>query len=382
MGYRFLIDIEWGDEMKKIVGFSILCFFFILPATVFAQEKVYEVDASVLLVREEPASNSDVIGKLQAGDKIKVFQEKHGWYQTYVNGQSGWVASQYLFASDSETAVETTSSKEITVQAEGTRIRSGPDTSNSIINFATNGDKFSVVETQSDWIKVQLNDGSTGWVARWLTSDSANDSQSSSSNETTQSESAEVEQVARTENNGDGDLSGYNIVLDPGHGGHDPGAIGLYGNQEKDLAMIAANQIASDLESAGANVILTRSNDTFISLEERVNISHSYHTDAFISLHYNANPLRLVNGISTYYTNDSDQSFAYQMQQSLAEHVDLTDRGVMHESLHVLRNNDNPALLLELGFITNPHDIEVIQTESYQSNIGQAVTNALSNYFH
>lgn len=369
--------------MRKVIGLTLLCFFFILPAAVFAQEKTYEVSSTVsaLMVREEPASNSDIIGKLKAGDKVKVFKEEHGWFQTYFNGQQGWVASHYLYASSESSSSESSASEvsnnqEVTIQADGTRIRTGPETSYRIQTMASNGDTFPMVETQNDWVQISLPDGSTGWVAGWLTNEGG---QAAPASDTTQ---AETPQVNSSNTAANGDLSGYNIVIDPGHGGHDPGAVGLHGVQEKDLIMRAINPIVSELEKAGANVILTRSDDRFVSLEDRVKISHSYNTDAFISIHLNTNPLTVINGISTHYYNNNSKSLAYTMQESLGSQLNLANRGVMYDGLYVLRNNNHPALLLELGFITNANDLSVIQSESYPADAAKGITNGLIRYFN
>ncbi|MFD1039081.1 N-acetylmuramoyl-L-alanine amidase [Virgibacillus byunsanensis] len=177
-------------------------------------------------------------------------------------------------------------------------------------------------------------------------------------------------------------LEGYNIVLDPGHGGKDPGAIGLGGVHEKDFIMPTTYKVAQHLRDAGATVILTRTADYFVPLGERIRISNSYNTDAFISLHYNTFPTYTVNGISTfYYTNGNDRKLAHEIQSSLAANVPLKNRGIMQGDYRVLRKNSDLAVLLELGFITNPDDLSTVQTLEFQNGVAEGIVEGLRSYF-
>src|SRR5699024_8862718 len=136
------------------------------------------------------------------------------------------------------------------------------------------GETFPLIKVNGDWLNVLLDDGSTAWVASWLT----NQHSTPNNNEKTPIHTEDV-------------LKGYNIILDPGHGGIDSGALSINGEQEKDFTLTVANAVAEKLREAGATVLFTRSNNSYVSLEDRVKISHSYWTDAFISLHYDAFPL-------------------------------------------------------------------------------------------
>src|SRR5699024_6053119 len=121
----------------------------------------------------------------------------------------------------------------------------------------------------------------------------------------------EKEQPQSKKQNLNGSLEGLTIVLDPGHGGKDPGSIGLDGVQEKDFIMNISEKVAQQLQAAGADVVFTRTGDYFISLEQRVGISHDHNADAVISLHYNAFPVITVQGINTYfYSNGANQELA------------------------------------------------------------------------
>ena len=362
-----------------LIGIGVLLLSITISPQVDAQDgTTYGVGTSSLNVRGAPSQDAKTIGSLNPGDQVVVFQENHGWAQTYLAGKEAWVASQYLFPVEAKQQAETASrpSKDtVTVSSVGVRVRSGPGTNYSIIGFTTTGDTYTHLENQNDWVKVMLHDGSTGWIAAWLTDSGTNVSQTAPT-------TTDKRPHMQLSQEGDGSLAGYNIVLDPGHGGNDPGAIGFNGVMEKNLTLSIAETVASHLRSAGATVKVTRAGDQYVSLDERVQFSGSYQTDAFISLHYNAFPFMAVNGIGTYYsTNGQDRTLAESIQHSIGKHVGLHDRGVHYGNYHVLRENSDLSVLIELGFITNPNDLFTIQTRKYQNNVAEAITSGLENYF-
>ncbi|UOQ86857.1 N-acetylmuramoyl-L-alanine amidase [Gracilibacillus salinarum] len=355
---------------KRVIIFSLIFLFFLLPVSVSASE-VYEVDADVLMVREGPSSDSAVIGKLKQGDHVSVFEESYGWYQTYFGGQKGWVASQYVIGKkDANTENETAQDEEITITKQNVRIRSGPGTTYRMIGSASHGDTYHLVETSKNWVKVERLNGSTGWIASWLTNKQA----------TPPSTETEVQPPVSNQQRTE-ELEGKTIILDPGHGGIDPGAIGVGDVFEKDLTLQVADDIATALRNAGAHVLLTRSDDRYVSLQQRVQISNAYNTDLFLSLHFNAMSSSAINGTSVHYYDETSRQLAYQMQSDVSDYTGLMNRGVMQDGYYVLRNNQHQALLLELGFITNPHDLLTIQTEDYQVGLAQGITQGLVEYF-
>src|SRR5699024_2249859 len=178
-------------------------------------------------------------------------------------------------------------------------------------------------------------------------------------------------------------LAGYNIMLDPGHGGIDPGALSLYTEKEKTLTLDFSKVIAERLRDAGATVLLTRSKDAYVSLPDRVRISESYLTDAFISIHFNAFTSSASNGVSTHYYEDGkSMELAQHIQTALDQHTNLTNRGVKQDDYYVLRENSKTSVLVELGFITNPSDLEIIGNGSYSSEVSEAILEGLTDYFH
>ncbi|WP_167751374.1 N-acetylmuramoyl-L-alanine amidase [Lentibacillus salicampi] len=258
-------------------------------------------------------------------------------------------------------------------------VRSSPSHSADVVGHLAGGDQAVVFQEKNGWAQTYYN-GQIAWVAsQYLYSvdrDAAVQNSSSAGND----HAVETESVS-TE--GSGTLDGITIVLDPGHGGKDPGAIGLRGTMEKSHTLSTADRVAQGLLEAGANVMLTRSDDTYVSLENRVNHSNVHATDAFISLHYNAFPLEAVNGFSTYYyTDGNDYQLAGDIQTGLEQHMDLNSRGLMKNGYHVLRKNSDLSVLVELGFITNPYDLSVIQTAQHKANVADGIVAGLVSYFN
>ena len=190
-----------------------------------------------------------------------------------------------------------------------------------------------------------------------------------------------------------GGISGKTIVLDPGHGGSDPGAIGPTGLQEKQVTLPIAEYLKSILEAKGAKVILTRTTDVDVygphasgvdELQARVNVANGNQADAFISIHINSFSNPNVGGIATYYFDGSDQSkkLASSVQGQIAEHSGFNgDRGIQPGNLYVLRHSFMPSILVELGFISNPKEEGHLKETSTRQAFANELAKGLELYF-
>lgn len=381
-------------KTKKIylLAAILLIVSFFLPNVSLANDDSYEVSSAVLNIRSEPSNDASLVGQFTKGDTVNVFDEQHGWVQTYYGGEPVWVAKHHLISTgdsnqeaapaaeeaNEEAAAEpaVNSSGTVTVSADSIYVRSGPSTSDTILSYAYKGDSFDVSSTSGDWIEISLGNGETGWIASWLTTNG------SGNEEAATEDTVPTVEAAQTQSSSSGSLSGYTIVIDPGHGGKDPGAIGLNNLNEKDVVTSTADYVVQQLEEAGANVIMTRNGDYFVSLDERARISNSYNTDAFISLHYDSFSAVPVSGVTTYYNSDSDAALASSLNSTLSSTVSLPSRGTQHAGYKVLENTNAPSVLIELGYITNPHDVTVVQTGDYQSSVARAITNGLINHLN
>lgn len=129
-------------------------------------------------------------------------------------------------------------------------------------------------------------------------------------------------------------LKGYTVMIDPGHGGRDPGSVEPNVIHEKDLITNTSDAMKKALRNAGANVIITRTEDEQVSLENRRNMSNEESPEAFISVHYNTFTDPSVSGFSTFYfSNEKDYQLAHSINQSLTAAIELRDRGVKGEQL-------------------------------------------------
>ena len=136
------------------------------------------------------------------------------------------------------------------------------------------------------------------------------------------------------------------------------------------------------LQDAGTNVILSRSNDTFVSLDNRVQTAHNNQADLFISLHYDAIEVaNSMGGTTTYYYSDTNLDLANTINRYLTNMGPLNNNGVRHGNYYVLRTNRQPAILLELGYMNNSTDIQYIHTRAYQSAVVESLYQALREYF-
>ncbi|MED4129348.1 N-acetylmuramoyl-L-alanine amidase [Shouchella miscanthi] len=231
-------------------------------------------------------------------------------------------------------------------------VRSGPSTSAEVIGVKYNGDIVEFINEGQGWGR--LIDGS-GYVSLdWI---KKIDVQAASTN-------SEVEPKR--------------IMLDPGHGGHDSGAA-ANGLMEKDIVLAIAHKTKQRLEELGYVVNMTRETDVFLSLEERVSSTSSWGADQFVSIHANGHTNTEARGIETFYhpSSSSSQVLAQSTQQALLQTTGEIDRGVKPETFHVLRNSKIPAILVEVGFITNSEEAVKLNDDAYQTTIAHAIAKGI-----
>jgi len=215
------------------------------------------------------------------------------------------------------------------------------------------------------------------------------------------------------------------IVIDAGHGGHDTGTIGPTGLMEKDLCLDVALRLGKIIEQKlpGADVVFTRSDDTFIPLEERTRIANDAKADLFISIHANSSPNQGARGVETYYLNlkgspeamevaarenavsqesvhdledlvkkiartekiDESKELAEDVQDSLSKRIQRTakpvkNRGVRKAPFVVLIGADMPSILTEISFLSNPSDEQLLKKPEYRQHIAEGVYQGVSAY--
>jgi N-acetylmuramoyl-L-alanine amidase len=213
------------------------------------------------------------------------------------------------------------------------------------------------------------------------------------------------------------------IVIDPGHGGHDTGTIGPNGLLEKDLVLDVGKRLGKQLERLGAEVVYTRTDDTFIPLETRTAIANQEQADLFVSIHANSSRDPDARGVETYYLNftssrdalevaarenavseksihelqdlvkkialkekiEESHEFASDVQQSLygglsVKNPGIRDRGVKKAPFIVLIGANMPSILSEISFVSNPGDEKKLETPEYRQRIADSLYRGIAKY--
>ncbi|AYA77136.1 N-acetylmuramoyl-L-alanine amidase [Bacillus sp. Y1] len=323
------------------------------------------ITATTLNVRSTGSLSGKIVGTVSKGQAFEILAEENNWAKIKLkNGQLGWVASWYLSKEQSSTTskVDVEQNSTVTILYNGTNIRKSATTNSSVISRANAGETFTVLSVKNDWYEIQMKDGSKGFVAGWLV--------------TVSGASQQIERPGAEQY-----LKNKVIVIDPGHGGRDTGATGIKGSYEKNLTLKTAQLLYDKLKTAGANVVMTRNTDSYLSLSSRVGMSHTHAADAFVSIHFDSILDSSVRGMTSYYYHNYQQSLATTVGKEVASFTKLKDRGVRYGDYHVLRENKRASVLLELGYLSNSAEETLVNSESYQANAATGIYQGLAKYF-
>jgi N-acetylmuramoyl-L-alanine amidase len=214
------------------------------------------------------------------------------------------------------------------------------------------------------------------------------------------------------------------IVIDPGHGGKDPGALGRKGTREKDVVLHIANHLRDLLAQEGSTkVLMTRETDVFVELEDRAKFANTHKADLFVSVHINSHPQTSVKGMELYHFGeasdpralavaarengtpleknaapwqfiladklndkkiDDSRELAWTTQKSLVKFLNafykIKDHGIKTAPFFVLRMTTMPAILAEIAFISNPTEEKLLQSSTYQKRVAEGIFNGLQSY--
>lgn len=192
-------------------------------------------------------------------------------------------------------------------------------------------------------------------------------------------------------------LAGKTIVIDPGHGGEDPGALGTTGVHEKDIVLEVSKKLAVILRQAGARVILTREDDRDLSdtdakslhqvklqdLTRRVELANRNRADVFISVHVNSFPDPREDGPQTFSQPGSAESrrLAVAIQRELNRYLENPGREAKQVDYFTTRMTEMPSVIVEIGFISNPREEKLLLDPNYQSKIAWAIYAGIARYF-
>lgn len=170
------------------------------------------------------------------------------------------------------------------------------------------------------------------------------------------------------------------VMIDPGHGGKDSGAVSPYGYYEKDVILTISRQVATLLEQQGVQVIMTRDSDYFVDLAPRVVMAQRTGADLFVSIHANSISNRPdVQGLETYHYG-AGEGLARTVHNSILQGVNIRDRGVRRARFYVLRKNSIPSILVETGYVTSPQEAPKLNNPEYQRQMAAAIARGILQY--
>ncbi|WP_433744872.1 N-acetylmuramoyl-L-alanine amidase [Falsibacillus pallidus] len=245
-----------------------------------------------------------------------------------------------------------------TVTADSLNVRTAPTTSGSVAGALNLGDKVNVYDINGYWAKIAFN-GQAAYVHKTY---------------------------LKLNNLSGNQLRNRIIVIDAGHGGVDSGAIGG-SYYEKTVTLNVALKVQEKLKNAGANVMLTRESDTYPTLEDRVKFSQDHYAELFVSIHVNSASATSASGAESYYNIDANDNgvesskLASTIQTQIVSMANMRDRGVKEDNWYVIKNQEIPAVLIELGFISNPEDRAKLTSATYVNLYATAIYNGINNYY-
>ena len=254
------------------------------------------------------------------------------------------------------------SNKMFVTKLKETPIYSTSNVTSELVGTVDKGTQFAYEDRDGNFYKIPIGNGKFGYIPYWLV--------------TTNFSAIETDETIPQ------GIKNAIIVIDPGHGGDDPGAVVNFSDKhEADHTLTTALLVKKELEAMGAKVFLTRTNDSSVSLSERADISNKNNADAFISIHFDSAEDSSLSGTTTYYFSEKSENLSQTVNKYLARNLPLKNQGSRFQNFMVLRDNARPSILLELGYLNNQGDNKVISSEEYQQNIAKSIANALKEYF-
>ncbi|WP_010288078.1 N-acetylmuramoyl-L-alanine amidase [Kurthia massiliensis] len=318
------------------------------------------------------------------GAKVKIKKvAKNGWIQVTYGGKTGWISADEVYGFKSTTNITFTASapSELTyvLVHDDMNVRSLPSTVAPKLGTVTEGYAARILRvSNTNWAEVQYSDSQKGWISL-KTSDTS----------TTTEEPQQVSEPVSAS------LSGIKIVVDAGHGGSDPGAVGkdLNGNKisEATLALKSAQVLKAKIESLGGTVYMTRSGSGALSSNKKTDLglrakeAAKKGANAFISIHYNS-AVSTAQGVETLYYQSTSKKFANTIHENMIdaiqeEYPSVKDRKLKYQNVMVLRENSVFATLVELGFMSNPTELSRVNTDKYRQTVAEGITNGIIEFY-
>jgi N-acetylmuramoyl-L-alanine amidase len=372
-------------------------------------------------IRKGPSTSSEQVGQLLAGEQAKYISTYHSWHIIEYKNSEYYIASWL-------TDLVSDGSDKIYLLYDEINIRDSSSVNSNIIAIGNKYDAYAVYEEKNGWLKIKLSDDKYGYIAGWLTSYDINyyfkgnidykyttdglNIRSGPSIDYTKIESlasTTFVKIISSENGwdkivtNDGQIGwckndylqstlplyGKKILLDPGHGGKDPGCISYSGNYEKYVNLTVSTKLKDKLETLGATVYMTRTDDTYINNIDRGKMADTLGVDILLSIHHNSLDSDKSDyfGLSTYYNtiNYTSKRYGYDLAEAIyLNAITLTGvykDGIYDRNYQVLRETNTPAALIEIGFMSNPQEELNVNTDSFQILMVEKIANGIMDYF-
>lgn len=306
-----------------------------------------------LNLRSGSSTSHSILTTIPSGASVTCYsKDSNGWMKVSYNGITGYVNASYLTSSKPSTST----AKKVTTT--NVNLRTGAGTQYSIIRTVASNTTVEVLGTSGSWYKVKVG-SDTGYILGDYLKD-YNSSNSSSNLVPSKSLYSKVK-----------------VVVDAGHGGTDPGAVGN-GYKEKDIVLSISQKVNSKLKSLGFQTVMTRNTDTYITLSNRYSIANSNNADLFVSVHANS-ATGTASGIETLYKGS--KTFANYIQNGMLNETGAKNRGLKYRSdLAVLNGTKMPSALVEVGFISDATEASKIGSNAYQEKLAVGIVNGIAKY--
>lgn len=332
------------------------------------KRQIGTITASSINVRKKPSLKAKVVGSVEKKQQFSIVEEKNNWVKIeYKQKKFGWIAGWYVERGLEKVENPKTKKKKIkksyaTILYPETNIRKEANAQSPVVTRVHQGDRLRIIGMENNWYKVKLKKGTEAFVAGWLVNTSG--------------------PVPKVEKTGpELYVKNKTIVIDAGHGGRDNGTTGAAGTIEKRATLKTAQVVADKLREAGANVILTRTNDAYVSLGERVMMSNYHEADAFISIHFDNSDDANVRGMTSYYYYEPFKQMVEHIHMEIVSATKLRDRGTRHGDYFVLRENRHNSALLELGYLSNSTEEAYVTTAHFHELVANGIYQGLAHYF-
>lgn len=356
------------------------------------------VTGSVVNIRSGPDTSYGVVKKVYSGDTLNAsLLSSDNWYKVDLDGTAGWITGSYVSAHNSADA-EGTGGRSDTATGRGNTLEQDGAASGQNGNTTGQGSTANQGSTTGQGSVPDqggAGSGQDGNVSRGgdpgrgaVTGSDSSGSAIQTGGTATDGSGSGADSSANPDQNG---ASGRLVVIDAGHGGYDDGATGPSGTREKNITLSIALKLSELLKGAGYNTLMTRSDDTFISLPDRSLAANGSKADIFVSIHCNSSEYHTGRGTEVYTEPDrlnpvykqqeNSRYLAGLVQNELIKALGLTDRGIREKDLAVCRETNTPAILIETAFIDVKEEESLLNDTSFQDKAAAAIKLGIDSYF-